>query len=213
MTMTAFAHSVLLFDLGGVLIEFDGIDSLTSLTDGRLDRESARRFWLESPWVKRFEIGGCTPESFASGAIGELNLSMSADSFLDEFLHWEKGPFPGALDLLDALRPHFTLACLSNNNDLHWNFLRNQQGFGNPFHRTYLSQKLGLIKPDRAIFQAVLKDLRVPARRILFLDDNSECVEGAARSGIDGRRVNGIKGVRALLSNLYPSVISPGGNP
>jgi putative hydrolase of the HAD superfamily len=210
--MNDFRHSVLLFDLGGVLVEFDGIDSLIALTGGRLDREGARRFWLESPWVRRFEIGACPPETFASGVVAELNLSISPDSFLREFLLWEKGPYPGALDLLDVLRPHFTLACLSNNNGLHWNYLRNKLGFGNPFHRTYLSQELGLMKPDRAVFQAVLEDLRVPGYRILFLDDNPECVEGAVRSGIDGRRVNGIEKVRVLLSDLYPSVISPGGD-
>jgi glucose-1-phosphatase len=211
--MNDFPHSVLLFDLGGVLVEFDGIDSLIALTGGRLDREGARRFWLESPWVRRFEIGACSPETFASGVVEELNLSIAPDSFLHEFLHWEKGAYPGALELLDVLRPHFTLACLSNNNGLHWDFLRDQLGFGNPFHRTYLSQEMGLIKPDRNVFQAVLEDLRVPGPRILFLDDNPECVEGAVRSGIDGRPVNGIKEVRALLSVLYPSVISLGGNP
>jgi HAD superfamily hydrolase (TIGR01509 family) len=210
--MNDFTHSVLLFDLGGVLVEFDGIDSLIALTGGRLDREGARRFWFESPWVRRFEVGVCPREAFASGVIAELKLSMSADTFLREFLHWEKGPYPGALELLDALRPHFTLACLSNNNGLHWDFLRDQLGFGNPFHRTYLSHELGLIKPDLAVFQAVLEDLRVPGHRILFLDDNPECVSGAVRSGLDGRLVNGIKEVRTLLSVLYPSVISPGGD-
>jgi glucose-1-phosphatase len=206
--MNNLPHSVLLFDLGGVLVEFDGIDSLIALTGGRLDREGARRFWLESPWVRRFEIGACPPGTFASGVVEELALSISPDSFLHEFLHWEKGPYPGALGLLDVLRPHFTLACLSNNNGLHWDYLRDRLGFGNPFTRTYLSQELGLMKPDRAVFEAVLEDLRVPGPRILFLDDNPECVEGAVRSGIDGRRVNGIKEVRALLADLYPSVVS-----
>jgi glucose-1-phosphatase len=208
--MNDFPHSVLLFDLGGVLVEFDGIDSLVALTGGRLNREGARRFWLESPWVRRFEIGACAPETFASGVVTELNLSISPDTFLYEFLHWEKGPYPGALDLLDVLRPHFTLACLSNNNGLHWNYLRIQLGFGNPFHRTYLSQELGLMKPDPSIFKVVLDDLNLQGSRILFLDDNPECVDGAVRSGLDGRRVNGIEEVRALLSDLYPSVFNVG---
>jgi glucose-1-phosphatase len=208
--MNDFPHSVLLFDLGGVLVEFDGIDSLVALTGGRLNREGARRFWLESPWVRRFEIGACAPGIFASGVITELNLSISPEVFLHEFLHWEKGPYPGALDLLDVLRPHFTLACLSNNNGLHWNYLRNQLGFGNPFHRTYLSQELGLMKPDPGVFKVVLDDLSLQGSRILFLDDNPECVDGAVRSGLDGRRVNGIEEVRSLLSDLYPSVFDVG---
>jgi glucose-1-phosphatase len=211
--MTSRRHQVILFDLGGVLVEFDGIDPLIAMTKGRLDREGARRFWLESAWVRRFEIGACTPLEFASGWAGELGVSMSPESLLAEFLSWEKGPYPGALDLLDTLRPHFTLACLSNNNILHWNYLRDRLGFGNPFHVSYLSQELGLMKPDAEVFEAVLKGLQVPGPGILFLDDNPECVEAAIRSGMDARRVNGMDDVLALLSGLYPSVFSQGGNP
>jgi HAD superfamily hydrolase (TIGR01509 family) len=208
--MNDLRHQVILFDLGGVLVEFDGIEPLIALTNGRLDREGARRFWLESPWVRRFEIGACPPMAFAAGIADELNLSISPDALLREFLSWEKGPYPGALDLLKTLRSHFTLACLSNNNILHWNYLRDQLGFGNPFHVSYLSHELGLIKPDDAVFHAVLGDLHVPGPQILFLDDNPECVEAALRSGIDARRVNGIESVLALLSSLYPSILSQG---
>jgi len=208
--MNDFRHKVILFDLGGVLVEFDGIEPLIAMTKGRLDGESARRFWLESPWVRRFEIGACQPLAFASGFAEELNLAISPEALLAEFLSWEKGPYPGALDLLETLRPHFTLACLSNNNALHWNYLRDQLGFGNPFHVSFLSHEIGLIKPDGAVFRAVLEDLAVPGPRILFLDDNPECVEAALRSGIDARRVNGIENVLSLLSSLYPSVLALG---
>ena len=208
--MNDFRHQVILFDLGGVLVEFDGIEPLIALTNGRLNKDTARRFWLESPWVRRFEIGACPPLAFASGVVDELKLSMSPDALLAEFLSWEKGPYPGALNLLETLRPHFTLACLSNNNILHWNYLRDQLGFGNPFHVSYLSQELGLMKPDSAVFQAVLEDLAVPGSRILFLDDNPECVEAALRSGIDARRVDGIENVLALLTGIYPSIFSQG---
>jgi glucose-1-phosphatase len=207
MTMNPFPHSVLLFDLGGVLVEFDGIDSLIELTGGRLGREAARRFWLESPWVRKFEIGACSPGKFAAGAVNELGLTLSPDSFLHEFLHWEKGPYPGALELLETLKPHFILACLSNNNGLHWDFLRGPLGFGNPFQKTYLSQELGLMKPDPAVFDAVIRNLRIPASRILFLDDNPECVEASIGRGMDGRLVKGLGEVVALLSDLYPSIL------
>jgi glucose-1-phosphatase len=47
----------LLFDLGGVLVQFDGITPLLGLSENRLSKEEARRFWLGSPSVRAFETG------------------------------------------------------------------------------------------------------------------------------------------------------------
>ena len=54
----------IVFDLGGVLIDWDGMTPLTRLTDGRLSLEAARRFWFESPWIARFETGHCSERQF-----------------------------------------------------------------------------------------------------------------------------------------------------
>ena len=75
--------SVILFDLGGVLVEWDGIEPLKKLSGGRLTTEMARRFWLESPWVNKFETGRCRPHEFAVGVIEELGFLLSPMSFLN----------------------------------------------------------------------------------------------------------------------------------
>jgi glucose-1-phosphatase len=193
---------VLLFDLGGVLVEFDGITPLLGLTHDRLTREEARRFWLLSPSVRRFEIGRCTPEEFARGAIAELGLKVAPDSFLQQFLSWDRGPMEGALELLDALKPRYLLACLSNNNELHWARLRAETGLAERFHRCYLSHEIGLMKPDREAYDYVVRDLAVDPARILFLDDNPECVEAAQSVGLTAREVRGVEEVRAVLASL-----------
>jgi HAD superfamily hydrolase (TIGR01509 family) len=193
---------VLLFDLGGVVVDFDGIAPLLALSNGRLTREEARRFWLFSPSVRSFEIGKCTPEEFARGALAELGLELSPDFFLREFLAWDRGPMAGALELLDALRPRFLLACLSNNNELHWARLRAETRLAERFHRCYLSQEIGLIKPDGEIFEYVLRDLALPPAQILFLDDNPECVEAGRSAGLAACQVRGVQEARAALSSL-----------
>ena len=71
------APRVLLFDLGGVLVQWDGVDALQALCRGSLERESVRKFWIGSPWVQDFERGDCTEEQFANGVVTELNLSVS----------------------------------------------------------------------------------------------------------------------------------------
>ena len=38
----------ILFDFGGVLVEWDGVRPLLELTDSRISEEQARLFWLDS---------------------------------------------------------------------------------------------------------------------------------------------------------------------
>ncbi|GAB4125882.1 MAG: HAD family phosphatase [Acidobacteriota bacterium] len=193
---------VLLFDLGGVLVEWVGSAGLLSLADGSLDAEAARRFWLESPWVRRFERGQCSPLEFACGVVEELGLRLPPEDFLVHFTGWDKGPFPGATLLLRELRGRYRLACLSNNNTVHWPCLRDEFSLGKLFDRCFISCEIGLVKPDPDVFRYVRRELGVPAGRILFIDDNPECTEAAAAEGFTVLTASGIEGVRQALEGV-----------
>ncbi len=201
MSHRTFADSVeiLLFDLGGVLVHWDGVGSLRELTGARLSKEEARKFWLDSPAVRRFERGEISEVEFAADAIAELDLEMTPSDFLARFAEWDRGPFPETPKLLAELRPRFRLACLSNNNALAWPRIRDARGLSTFFERCYLSHEIGAAKPDREIFEFVLSDLKRPADRILFFDDNSECVESARTAGFQAEVVAGVEGVRQAL--------------
>lgn len=190
---------VILFDLGGVLVEWDAVEPLIALCRRPLGRDEARRFWLESPWVRAFESGSCDADAFAAGVVAELSLGCSPAEFLAAFTSWDRGPSPGALELLDELAPRFFLACLSNNNAIHWSRLRDEFGLGARFRRCYISYETGKFKPDAAAFHHVRADLGVTAERILFLDDNPECVRAARGTGMEAQEAHGVAGTRAIL--------------
>ncbi len=191
----------ILFDLGGVLVEWDGVTPLVRLTDGRITPEQARRFWLESPWVQRFETDLCSELEFASGVIKELGINLKPGEFIEEFSRWDRGPFEGATEILKELQEEFSLYCLSNNNKIHWK---------NPgiktlliyFSRTFVSFETGFMKPDPSAFKWVLDHIPESPAQILFLDDNQECVDAAVGLGLKARRVDGLSGVRKVVSDL-----------
>jgi len=191
-----------LFDLGGVLVEFDGTRPLVEMTAGRLNLEDARKFWIHSPAVRRLETGRSSPAEFTEEAMKELGVRMDAQAFLEAFISWEKGLLPGAPGLLDEVRPHILTACLSNNNVLHWDLLRDRFGMDRKFHRCFLSHEIGLIKPDPALFMHVLSVLGMEAEEALFLDDNPEHVQAAAGMGIVAMRVDGAVGAREALKTV-----------
>ena len=62
-----------------------------------------------------------------------------------------------------------------------------------------LSYEIGLVKPDREIFDFVSQAMGREPSSILFLDDNLINVEGAREAGWDAERVTGVKESRAIL--------------
>jgi len=94
---------IVLFDLGGVLIDVGGVDPMRSLAKMDSDEELWQR-WLACPWVRRFERGQCSAEEFAAGIVVEWELGLAADAFLESFRSWMSGPVPGASELLDEVQ-------------------------------------------------------------------------------------------------------------
>src|SRR6478736_3991610 len=93
------AIDVVLFDLGGVLIDFAGVEPMKELAGITEDDELWRR-WLTCRWVRSFERGECTADEFAIGMVDDWALPLTPQEFLDEFRSWPGGPLPDAAELV-----------------------------------------------------------------------------------------------------------------
>jgi len=191
---------VLLFDLGGVLIDFAGFEEMRRLLPQVSDRSEIRDRWIHSESVQLFERGDSTPNEFARRLVEEFHLELSAEEFIREFVSWARGPYPGAVSVLRRLRATHRIACLSNSNELH-----------TPIHRAsihphvdsfYFSDEIGLVKPDREIFDFIIRDLAVSPRRIAFFDDTPVNVEAAREAGLSAFLVDGIVELETQLQRI-----------
>jgi putative hydrolase of the HAD superfamily len=196
----ASTFDVLLFDLGGVLIDFAGFEELAPLMTGAVDRAAVRERWIGSESVQRFERAEITPRRFAAGVIEELQLHLSPDEFLTVFVDWARGLYPGARSLLERIPKSYRLACLSNSNELHTPLHR--RSMEPLMEKYYFSDELGLVKPHRGVYEHVVRDLDVPPGRIAFFDDTSINVEAARDVGIVAFEVDGITELEAQLQML-----------
>jgi putative hydrolase of the HAD superfamily len=201
--MALHTYQIILFDLGGVLVEVDNVAALQRMLGTQLSPEEIWQHWLTaSTWVSTFESGQCTPEVFATGIVTEWGLAVTAEAFLDNFRHWPKCLFPGVQEMLGLLAQRYTLACLSNTNSIHWPHIRDTLGLNGLLHHYYLSHEIGHLKPTRAAFEYVLADLRCSPSRVVFLDDNQLNVEAAQAMGIQAYCTVGIAEVQIILQSL-----------
>jgi HAD superfamily hydrolase (TIGR01509 family) len=197
--MTFNKIEVLLFDLGGVLIENTSFIRLGQLQPKWKNCPEMKSRWLASAAIRMFETGQIEAQEFAQRFIAEWDLSISIDAFLADFANWPTAFFPGALQMLSELRPHYRLACLSNSNAVHWEKFG---GFAGIFDLTLSSHLLRLIKPDSAVFIEALRLCGTDARSVAFFDDSPDNVSAATAIGMRAFHVEGLHELQSVLQDL-----------
>jgi HAD superfamily hydrolase (TIGR01509 family) len=198
--MAALRIEFVLFDLGGVLVDPGGVGKMRELSGIDTDEELWER-WLACRWVRSFEAGRCSPEEFASGVVGDWRLDLEPAEFLEEFGSWPGHPYPGAEELVAVVRDAVEIGCLSNTNALQWQANYELTPITDALALRFLSFELGMVKPDREIFEEVATRLPVPPEQVLFLDDNAANVIGAQASGFEARHVRGVDQARLALAS------------
>jgi putative hydrolase of the HAD superfamily len=200
--MTIKRIEAILFDLGGVLIEVVGADRMLSWSRALPDMATMWTRWLASPAVRAYETGRSSRQAFAEAVIGEFALDVDVPTFLAEFALWPRRMFPDSTRLLEELRPSFTLASLSNTNELHWERFERDWSLPGCFDANFPSFAVGRIKPDADYFEHVLATLGLRAEQALFVDDHPVNVAAAQDFGLVARRTIGPQGVREALADL-----------
>jgi putative hydrolase of the HAD superfamily len=192
---------VVLFDLGGVLIELGGMADMAVFA-GESDESELWRRWLTCPWVRRFERGLCDSQAFSEGMVESWSMETSPDEFLSAFSSWPLGLYPGARELVESvdIEGGLEIACFSNTNVLHADLHVDRFGIGDLFETRFFSHEIGMLKPDREAFDFVVRALGRSVDEVLFLDDNQINVSGARAAGLRAERACGPEESRAILA-------------
>lgn len=198
---------VVLFDVGGVLVQLSGVATVMGWVAGRWTPAEVWHRWLHSPAVRAFETGRTDADTFAADLVAELDLGVEPALFLESFAGWPTALYPGAHELIERIPSHVTRALLSNSNALHWPRVIDDFGLGTLFEHRFVSHLTGRIKPDRDAFDHVVHTLGCDAASVFFLDDNLLNVEAAREAGMQAALVSGVEGAERALREV--GIISP----
>ena len=200
---------VLLFDLGRVLVDFDHFRSAERIAAfcPKAPRQIYDLFF-ESGAVSDFEAGKITPQDFYLQVKQLLDLRLSYDSFEpiwnDIFFLSAKNRL--VFGLVNNLRANYKTAMLSNINILHYEYLKKNFPVFGVFDKIFLSFQLGLVKPDKEIYNLVIQGLGVSSSEIFYTDDRPELVQSARSLGIQGYVFTNFG---QLISDLEDNGINP----
>lgn len=174
-----------IFDLGGVLYRLDV--NRTEDAFRKLQVKSCVEPKLEyhfedgSPTVfDRLELGQISEAEFRDEVRNRLGLE-AGDREIDEA--WNAllvSPVEENIGLLHELKGRVRIFMMSNTNTIH---VRHVQAVCPElfplFEKVYLSHELGVRKPDRAVYERVLRDAGINPLETLFLDDAERNINGA----------------------------------
>ncbi|WP_434026079.1 HAD family hydrolase [[Pseudomonas] boreopolis] len=191
------------FDLGGVLIDWDPRHLYRQLFD---DHDAMERFLADicSPqWNLQQDAGRPWRE-----AVAELSARHPAHAALIAAYHarWPEmlaGEIPGSVAILHELRERgLRLYALTNWSHETFPVARERFPFLRWFEGILVSGEERLIKPDPAIFRLLLSRYGIAPQRAVFIDDAPHNVAGAAAEGLHAVRFRDAAQLRRDLAAL-----------
>jgi HAD superfamily hydrolase (TIGR01509 family) len=178
--------SVIVFDLGNVLIPFDYdkvTDNLNKIEPG-LGQKFYTLYRDNYDIHQKYERWELSDDEFLDIMTDWVDHKVSREEFCriysDLFVVNED-----TTALLPDLKKNYTLVVLSNTNYIHQKYGWEKYEFIKHFDKLILSHEVGAIKPEEKIFRAVESFTGKPPEEHLFIDDIAEYAAGAKKMGWD----------------------------
>jgi len=201
MAGTPLTVSVVLFDLGGVLVELQGPSALMRLSGHTRTREEVRASWQRCSAVKAFETGRISVEAFAERVVHDLGLPITVETFLQDYPTWMSRLHTNSIDVLRLASRHCRIAALSNISAVHWGELEAGLAQAPAFDQKVLSFETGWMKPEPEAYQVAIDRLGELPERVLFLDDSEANVVQARRMGMQAELTHNAHEARVILEH------------
>jgi len=196
--------TTIIFDLGGVLLDIDmprclremealGVDVQAMMAGGSDNGHAVQGATLcegmaASGMMHLYQIGAVSTDEFLGGVQQLCRPGTTRQQVLDAWNTCLIDIPPFKLEAIKELRREgYKTYMLSNTNEAHWEYIE-RQCFPEPvsayFDDVFMSQRMGMAKPDRQFYVEVLRQIGEPAASCLFLDDTQVNCDAAAALGI-----------------------------
>ena len=185
-------YSVIVFDLGNVLIPFDYkiiIEKFNKVSSGLGDK--FMDYYMNNYEIhRRFESGKISEEEFINTMLNVLENKIDKEKFCNDYSKVFRVD-EKVTELLPLLKEKYTLVLLSNTNSIHRKYGWNDYGFLKNFDKLVLSYEVGAYKPEKEIYLSAQAFTAKPPEEHLFIDDVAEYAQGARNVGWDAVQFTG----------------------
>ena len=175
----------IIFDFGDILINLNKTECNKAFEKLGLSLPNTEVLQLNDA----FETGSITETEFLNG----LQILLPTQQLAAIKAAWNAiiGDFPlYRLEFLKLLQSKYRLFLLSNTDKMHiWHFEEKvgadfSAAFYQCFEKVYFSFDMKLRKPNKAIYEQVIKNHNLNPQKTLFIDDKKENTDAALQCGL-----------------------------
>lgn len=191
--------SVVLMDIGNVLIDFDIKKLLLDVVQqSGKSQQDVLLYLLKTGLADKFEKGLIGTQPLFEKVRSDLGYPGSFDAFRDSWngIFSENAGGVAAFRALKKLKPVFLA---SNTNELHYAHIEQRYPFIREADGAVLSHKIHARKPKPEFFRKAVARIAAPAEEILLIDDTPENVQGARACGLAAVRYTDLGALRDAL--------------
>lgn len=184
----------IIFDLGGVILNIDYQATEHAFRQLGIANFGALYSQLkQTPLFDEIETGKCSRIDFVKALqAAATGYELTEDQIISAWNAMLLDYPLRRLQLLQQLRLQYDLFLLSNTNEIHEaafnEILLKTCGYNSIAHffdKVYFSHRVGMRKPDAAVFQHILNENGLKPEHTLFIDDSPQHIETARSLGIN----------------------------
>ena len=200
----------IIFDLGGVLIDLNVKDTFDCF-GGNFAKFYNKKLPEEfEKLVDDFNRGDISADTFRSQTMDIFSLMVSKAKFDNCWNAMVGDMHTDTIRTLIELKKKFKIFLLSNINEIHYDYLLTKD-YWEPalFEKCYFSHLMGMIKPEKKIYQYVLSKNNLNTEETFYIDDSKKNVISASKLGINAYHYNGQEKIADLLQQLFKLTLPP----
>jgi 2-haloacid dehalogenase len=195
--------TTVVFDLGGVLVDWDPRYVYRQLFDDPDEMESFLAKVTTAEWNAQQDAGRPWAEAVKLLVAEHPQRRELIEVFYRRWPEMLAGEIPGTVDVLADLRAaSVRLVALSNWSAEMFPVARERFDFLAWFEAIVISGDVGVNKPDRRIFDHLTEQFGIEPAAALFIDDSSANVDAAKALGFRAIQFTDAKALRGELVRL-----------
>lgn len=198
-------------DFGGVLIDIDYHATIHAFKElGINNFEALYSQAQQEDLFNKFETGKISSQYFINKLLEKIGTGISPNAVVKAWNAMLGDIHSENIKAVEKIKSNgYNVYLLSNTNDIHiqvafdrWKKLPVTQAY-DLFNHVFLSQEIGMRKPDSEIFEFVLNEISAKPEEVLFVDDSSQHIETAKNMGINTHLLEDIHSLSGLLLTKF----------
>jgi len=175
----------IVFDLGNVLLDFDPESYLADFSYDEEKKMELKKAVFASPEWLQLDRGSLDFKEAKEKMIKRRpQLALEIENILAGWEEMLKLKEESLFILEDLAKKDYKLYVLSNFHQKAFDYVSKKYDFFKHFERLLISSQVGMIKPEKEIYNYLLTEFQLNPEETLFIDDTLANIEAARREGI-----------------------------